>query len=85
VHVVFGEEILFRGYLQPGLRARSSAPLAIGISAFVFALYHLQFSLAGFVGNFLWGVVWGLARERTKSTVPSSVAHFLNWAVLGWY
>jgi len=30
VHVVFGEELIFRGYMQPGLRARYSAPVAIG-------------------------------------------------------
>ena len=85
VHVVFGEELIFRGYMQPGLRARYSAPVAIGITSLIFALYHVDFSLHGFLGHVLWGVVWGLARERSGSTVPPSVAHFLNWAVLGWF
>jgi membrane protease YdiL (CAAX protease family) len=84
IHVVFGEELIFRGYLQPGLRARLSPALAIGITSFVFALYHVQLEPHAFIGNFVWGVVWGVARERSGSTVPSSVAHFLNWSVLGW-
>ncbi|MCB9647710.1 MAG: CPBP family intramembrane metalloprotease [Deltaproteobacteria bacterium] len=84
IHVVFGEEVLFRGYLQPGLRARFGPALAIGITSLIFAAYHVNFSPMGFLGNVLWGVIWGLARERSGSTVPSSVAHFLNWSVLGW-
>lgn len=84
VHVIFGEEILFRGYLQPGLRARYSPAVAIGITSLIFALYHVQLAPMAFAGNFVWGVIWGIARERFRSTIPSSVAHFLNWAVLGW-
>jgi membrane protease YdiL (CAAX protease family) len=84
VHVVFGEEILFRGYLQPALRARYSAAVAIGVTSLVFALYHVQLSPMAFAGNFVWGVIWGIARERSRSTVPSSVAHFMNWSILGW-
>jgi membrane protease YdiL (CAAX protease family) len=84
VHVVFGEEILFRGYLQPGLRARYSPAVAIGVTALIFALYHANFAPAAFAGNVVWGVIWGLVRERSRSTVPSSVAHFMNWSLLGW-
>ena len=84
IHVIFGEEMLFRGYLQPGLRARFSAPIAIGVGAIVFAAYHADFSPAGFLGHLFWGVAWGIAREKSGSTIPSSVAHFLNWSVLGW-
>jgi membrane protease YdiL (CAAX protease family) len=84
VHVVFGEEVIFRGYLQPALRARFSPAIAIGITSLVFAAYHAEFSPLVFGGRVFWGVVWGIARERTRSTLPSSVAHFLNWAVLGW-
>ena len=51
----------------------------------MFALYHADLSASGFVGNLLWGVAWGIARERTRSTIPSSVAHFLDWSVLGGY
>jgi membrane protease YdiL (CAAX protease family) len=85
IHVVFGEELLFRGYLQPGLSARYSPAVAVGVTALVFALYHVDFSLNGFLGTFVWGVVWGVARERWRSTIPSSVAHFLNWSVFGWF
>ena len=84
VHVIFGEEILFRGYLQPGLRARYSPAVAIGITALIFALYHVHLTPAAFIGNFVWGVIWGIARERSRSLVPSSVAHFMNWSILGW-
>jgi membrane protease YdiL (CAAX protease family) len=84
VHVIFGEEMLFRGYLQPGLRARFSAPVAIGITALVFAAYHVEFAPGAFLGHVFWGILWGTVREKTKSTLPSSVAHFLNWAFIGW-
>ncbi len=84
VHVVFGEEILFRGYLQPALRARYSPAIAIGVTALVFSLYHADLSPAALIGNFGWGVIWGLVRERSRSTIPSSVAHFMNWSILGW-
>jgi membrane protease YdiL (CAAX protease family) len=84
LHVVFGEEILFRGYMQPGLRARYSPAVAIGITAFVFAAYHMHLTPMAFIGNFVWGVIWGIAREKTGSTIPSTVAHFMNWSLLGW-
>jgi membrane protease YdiL (CAAX protease family) len=84
IHVVFGEEVIFRGYLQPALRARFSPAIAIGVTALIFAAYHAQFSPPVFAGYVGWGVIWGIARERSRSTIPSSVAHFLNWSVLGW-
>ena len=84
VHVVFGEEVLFRGYLQPGLRARFSPAVAIGITAVLFSAYHADFSPAGFLHHVVWGVVWGLAREKSGSTIPGSVAHAMNWSILGW-
>ncbi|WP_437676906.1 CPBP family intramembrane glutamic endopeptidase [Sorangium sp. So ce131] len=84
IHVVFGEEVIFRGYLQPALRARFSPAVAIGVTSIIFAAYHADFSPTVFAGIAGWGVIWGIARERSRSTIPSSVAHFLNWAVLGW-
>ncbi|AUX38923.1 uncharacterized protein SOCE26_003040 [Sorangium cellulosum] len=84
VHVVFGEEVIFRGYLQPALRARFSPAVAIGVTSIVFAAYHADLSPMVFAGNVGWGVIWGITRERSRSTIPSSVAHFLNWSVLGW-
>ena len=84
VHVIFGEDPLFLGYLQPGLRKRFSPVVAIGLASLAFALYHANLSPIPLFTRFVWGVLYGVMRERTGSTIPSSIAHFLMWAVLGW-
>ncbi|MEQ9500241.1 MAG: CPBP family intramembrane glutamic endopeptidase [Deltaproteobacteria bacterium] len=84
LHVVFGEEVIFRGYMQPGLAKRFGPAAGVALTALVFAAYHVQFSAPAFLGLTAWGLLWGAARQRSGSLVPSSVAHFLNWAVLGW-
>ena len=84
VHVVFGEEVIFRGYLQPALRARFSPAVAIGITSLVFAAYHAEFSPVVFAGHVGWGVLWGIARDQSPLHPPLVGPHFLNWSVLGW-
>lgn len=59
-----GEELLFRGWLLPRLRAQGGAAWAIGVSAVFFGLLHPHYGIyVPFV--ILYGVVLGWARLRT--------------------
>ena len=79
----FNEESLFRGYLQPGLVARFGAAAGVLLGALVFALYHGNLAPIPLLGKGLIGLVLGGLALRRKSLVPSAVAHFLLWAVMG--
>jgi membrane protease YdiL (CAAX protease family) len=69
------EESLFRGFLYPALRRGMKAPTAIIASAATFALAHLDLGAA--LPLFALGCVFAFAVEKTKSIVPSIVAHGL--------
>ena len=68
-----GEEIVFRALLYGWLRKRFAVAPAVVISGLVFALFHadpgqiVQLTLAG--------VLFALVFERTRSLVPTVVAH----------
>ena len=70
------EEILFRGFVQSGLRRSfESGRWAVVVSALVFAGFHLnpwRFDVLLIVGLFL-----GFLVQRTGTLVPSMVAHAL--------
>ena len=55
-----GEELLFRGALQPRL--------GIGLSAALFALLHVQYQLPGILMILAAGLVLGLIKRRTSTT-----------------
>jgi membrane protease YdiL (CAAX protease family) len=55
-----GEEILFRGALQPRL--------GIGLSAALFAVLHVQYQIPGILMIFAVGVGLGLVKRRTSTT-----------------
>jgi membrane protease YdiL (CAAX protease family) len=55
-----GEEVLFRGALQPRL--------GIGLSAALFALAHVQYQVPGILMIFVVGLTLGLLRRRTSTT-----------------
>ncbi len=55
-----GEEILFRGALQPRL--------GIGLSAALFAILHVQYQVPGILMIFAVGVGLGLVKRRTSTT-----------------
>jgi membrane protease YdiL (CAAX protease family) len=69
------EEVLFRGFLFTSLRRVTSAPLAMTISAFLFSIMHLD--PGGMLPIFCLGLVFAFAVEKTKSIVPSIIAHGL--------
>jgi uncharacterized protein len=55
-----GEEILFRGALQPRI--------GIGLSAALFAILHVQYQIPGILMIFVVGVALGLVKQRTSTT-----------------
>ena len=72
-----GEELLFRGLIQPIFhRLTNNIHLAIGISAFFFSAIHLQFY--GFVPRFLLGALFGYIYWWTKDLAFPIIAHFFN-------
>ena len=70
------EESLFRGYLQSRLLRRLSAFWAIGISAFIFAIAHLDPMHA--MGVFPLGVWLGVIAWRAGTIYPAIIGHFAN-------
>lgn len=69
------EEFLFRGWLQRALERRYPAGVAIGVTALVFSLAHLQ--AFGFPARLVAGGVFGYAAWRTRSIWPGVVLHGL--------
>jgi membrane protease YdiL (CAAX protease family) len=43
-----------------------------------FALFHGIFNPLAVVATFVQGLIWGWAYQRTESTVPSMVLHFMS-------
>jgi membrane protease YdiL (CAAX protease family) len=93
VKIAFWEETLFRGDLLAALTTRVGTATAVVLSAVVFGLYHLGWNdvRAGIGGilslgillKIVIGLVFAVATVRTRSLVPSAVAHALLWAVMG--
>jgi uncharacterized protein len=77
------EELAFRGGLQSALLGRRSPARAIGLSALIFSVYHLD--PVRFPGVLLLGIAFGWLAWRTGSVWPSMLAHAVNngAAVLG--
>jgi uncharacterized protein len=82
--VPIGEEILFRGYLFRTLRriwgARPWA--AYVVSALIFALAHAAAATEGLIAllvpAFVMGLLLAWGTERTRSIIPSVIAHSMN-------
>ena len=75
------EELLFRGFVISGLerlKLPDSPSLAVGISAFLWAMLHLQYHAHEMFQIFLLGVVLGFARLKTRSLVTPVVIHVVN-------
>ncbi|MFZ5973425.1 MAG: CPBP family intramembrane glutamic endopeptidase [Bacteroidota bacterium] len=72
-----GEELVFRGMLQPELhRATGSIHAAIWISAALFSALHMQFF--GFVPRMLLGALFGYLYYWSGNLLIPVVAHFVN-------
>ncbi len=76
----FGEEILFRGYIQSELMGKFGAPAAIAIASFVFIAAHifkLQLPLY-YVSIYVVALLLGYLFFVTKSLYASIGFHFLE-------
>jgi len=72
-----GEELFFRGCLQPIFhRWTKNIHLAIWITAIIFSAIHVQFY--GFIPRMLMGAVFGYMLYWGKSIWLPIIAHFIN-------
>ena len=81
----FFEELFFRGFLIKGL---SASPLrwygAVILSSLAWAAIHLQYDVTGVIITFLLGVILGVARVKSDSTLLTIFLHsFVNLCATG--
>jgi len=77
VIAAIGEEMLFRGIVQPlFFQCFKNRSMAIIASAFIFSVVHFQFY--GFFPRLLLGILFGYLYEWTKNLYYPMVAHFFN-------
>lgn len=69
------EELLFRGFLIPGLLDRMGAPSAVLTSSLIFALIHVQYDLFDMGMVLVLGAMFGIARVATGSTLLPMALH----------
>jgi uncharacterized protein len=69
------EEVFFRSFIFAGLRQRYSLPTAAGMSATLFALMHLQWTL--FIPLVVLGFLLAALYERSNSLWPPIVTHVM--------
>ena len=77
------EEVLYRGYLAGTVLERSSATLAVLVSAMLFVTLHVE--LANLVASLCLGIGTGICAVRTRSVVPSILVHVASNAFGMWY
>ena len=72
-----GEELLFRGLLQPLFHQLvRNIHIAVGLSAFVFSVIHGQ--IHGLLPRFFLGLLFGYLYHWTQDLCFPMVAHFVN-------
>lgn len=74
------EEIAFRGLIQERLRGVVGTGEAIGLTAGLFAIIHVQWLSLPYL--FLLGLALGILRHRSGSLLPGMVLHGLHNAVV---
>ena len=94
VVIAFGEELVFRGYIQTRLVVNNGALVGVGGASLLYALYNVPlgfFCYGGDIGLALvygaWrvstGLVYGYIFHRSQNIVPSIIVHiFLVWGGL---
>jgi len=76
------EEIFFRGFLFVGLNRSRIGPIgATLVTAFVWALLHIQYSIYGISTILLLGIILAVVRLRTRSLWGSIAIHSV-WNLL---
>lgn len=76
-----GEELFFRGFLQPALASRWGQAAAVVVGGALFSLIHLD--PIGFVGLWEIGILFALLRHASGSLWPAVLAHAVNNGVAG--
>jgi membrane protease YdiL (CAAX protease family) len=80
--VIFGpvfEEIFFRGFLFVGFQqSRLGSVGTIFLTAFIWALLHIQYSIYGIVTIVIIGIILGIVRLKTGSLWSPLIVHVLN-------
>ena len=73
------EEMMFRGLIYNSMKARYRVPVALGIVAVLFGIYHM--SIVKFIPTGLLGLVLCYVAYKTGSIYPSMMMHFINNAL----
>ena len=76
----FLEEIVFRGFFQPTLYRLVPVPVAILLTGCFFALFHVMYygQWIALVYVAMLGMILGVFRYTSRSTIPCIIAHLLN-------
>ncbi len=69
------EEIIFRGFVYPGLRRVMTVPAAALTSALVFAAAHIAVPVGGLLTITLIGIVLAYLYERSESLIAPVITH----------
>jgi membrane protease YdiL (CAAX protease family) len=72
----FSEEVFFRGFVLPGLSMRLGFPIAVVLSALLFALVHGAVGLL--IPTFIAGLLFAWLFQRTRSLWASIAAHTIQ-------
>jgi membrane protease YdiL (CAAX protease family) len=78
------EEAFFRGFLFEGFRQSRLGPVgAVLLTAFAWALLHIQYNLYGIATIFVMGILFGIVRIKTGSLWSTLIMHaFANMVAL---
>jgi membrane protease YdiL (CAAX protease family) len=94
VIIGFGEEIVFRGYIQTRLVAYSGSAIGVGVTSLCYAAYNFPLGYFCFSGNIglagvyaVWrfssGLLYGYTFHKSQSVLSSTIVHiFLVWGGL---
>jgi len=82
-YAAFGEELVFRGYLQTRVTdvlgtGVAGVVTAVLLSSAMFGLIHAQQGLVGVVATFLDALFFSVLRLRYRTVLASSFAHGFN-------
>lgn len=73
----FAEEVIFRGYMYSGCVNAIGVAGSIGLTSLVWALIHLQYSFIQMFYLFVFGLLLGLARYKTRSIIVPICMHVI--------
>ncbi|MHC5037916.1 MAG: lysostaphin resistance A-like protein [Planctomycetota bacterium] len=72
------EEFFFRGFMMKGLlHSRGGVLLALLVPSFLWSIVHIQYDLGYIAVIFVGGILFGLARYRTKTLFTPMIMHFI--------